>query len=92
MILRNVDLRALSSKNRLALMDMQSAFSNARRYILDFEGSENPEEQAKGAKTGTKWLKTIRRTILTTSEHNVFSAVEVASLSAQIDQVIAELK
>jgi len=71
---------------------MQNGFSTARRYVLDFEGSEDSEEQAKGAKTGTKWLKLIRRNLLSASEYNIFSAVEVASLSAQIDQLIAELR
>jgi hypothetical protein len=54
--------------------------------------SESREEQLYNAKKAKKWLDQARRNILSASEFNIFGAIDVAHLSAQIDQIISEIK
>jgi hypothetical protein len=60
--------------------------------VTDYELSETREEQAKNAKFAKKWLNQAQKNILSASEFNIFDAIDVAHLSAQIDQVKDGLK
>jgi hypothetical protein len=91
-ILRGFDLRKLSTKERNVLVKLQQNLTDMRIYTNDYELSEAREEQLDNAKKARKWLEHARKNILTASESNIFSAIDVAHLSAQIEQIIFELK
>jgi hypothetical protein len=91
-ILRKTDLNRISAKERGILSKIQQNLNDARIYSGDYELSETREEQLANAKTAKKWLEQSRKNILIASESNFFSAIEVAHLTAQIDQIISELK
>jgi hypothetical protein len=91
-VLRSSDLRKLSVKERKILTDLQQNLNDARIYSTDYELSETREEQAKNAKAAKKWLEQAQKNILAASEFNIFDAIDVAHLSAQIEQIISELK
>lgn len=89
---RNIDIRKLSLKERNILADLAQNLTDAKIYSTDYELSETREEQLKNAKTAKKWLDQARKNILVASEFNVFGPVDVAHLSAQIDQTASWLK
>lgn len=91
-ILRNVNMRSLDLRERDALAKLSQALEDARVYTQGYELSETREEQVKNARIGKKWLRQARQHILKVSERGVFGAIDVAHLSAQIDQVIGDLK
>lgn len=92
MILRKVDQQRLEVKPRTALANLRQALGDARIYARDYEFSEMRDEQLANAKKARKYLGQARQNILKASEFNVFGAADVAQLSAQIDQLIGELK
>jgi hypothetical protein len=92
MILRRVDQPKLDEKPRSAVAKLRQSLIDAKIYIRDYELSEMRDEQLKSAKTGKKWLEQARQAMLKASEYNVFGAIDVAHLSAQIDQIIGDLK
>lgn len=91
-LLRAYDLRKLPSKERTVLTNLMQNFEDARIYANAFEASEKPEDRRKNASQSRKWLEQARKNILSASEFNVFGAVDVASLSAQIEQALQSLK
>jgi len=77
---------------RSALADLNQSLIDSRIYSTDYELSETREEQLDNAKQAKHYLGVARKDILSASEHNIFNAVDVAHMTAIIDQVIAELK
>lgn len=65
---------------------------DARLDIRDYELSETREEQLANAKSAKERLDNVRKHILVASEHNIFSAIDVAHISANIEQVIDNIK
>jgi hypothetical protein len=64
---------------------------DARLDIRDYELSETREDQLRRARDANKRLERIRKSILAASEYNVFNAVDVAQLTAQLEQIIENL-
>jgi hypothetical protein len=91
-ILRGFDLRKLSSKERDIIAKLQQNLVDSRIYTNDYELSESREEQLDNAKKAKEWLEQARKNILAASEFNIFGAIDVAHLSAVLDQIISELK
>lgn len=91
-ILRLVDWRQLSDKGQKAADELRQNLKDARIYAQDYELSEMREEQTDNAKKAKKYLEQARQQILRASEFNVFGSIDVAHLTAQIDQLKAELK
>lgn len=91
-ILRQVDWTGVNEKGRLAVAELRQSLTDARVYSQDYELSEMRDEQLDNAKKAKKWLSAARRQILRASEFNVFGAIDVAHLTAQIDQAKADLK
>jgi hypothetical protein len=92
MILRKVDQAQAGSKARAAIAKLGQALVDSKIYSTDYELSEMRDEQLENAKTARKYLNQARAAILKASEFNVFGAVDVAHLTAKIDQAKAELK
>ena len=74
------------------MVELRQYLTDARVYAKDYELSEVREEQLDNAKKSKKWLEQARQQILRASESNVFGPIDVAHLSAQIDQAKADLK
>lgn len=91
-ILRKADLSALSSKYRQSLAEMQQDLLDARIYANAYELSETREEQLDNAKAAKKWLNRTKKCILIASEQDIFGPVDVAQLSAEIEQIMDKLE
>lgn len=92
MVLRQTNLNEVSEKGRKAVAELRQNLSDAKIYALDYELSETRDEQLGNAKKSKSFLSKARQCILKASEHDVFSAIDVAHLSAQIDQLAGDLK
>ncbi len=90
-VLRKFDLTHQSASVRMNLLELKQDLEHARTYANTYELSETPEEQAGNTKRAKQWLTKANARILKASEYNIFGPVDVASLSAQIHQLIAEL-
>jgi hypothetical protein len=91
-ILRRFDLRTLTTKERDVLAKLQQNLNDSRIHTTDYELSETRDEQQDNANRAKKWLEQARTNILAASEFNVFGTIDVAHLSAIIDQIISEIK
>ena len=91
-ILRAYDINRLPVKQRAQIADLQQDLVDARIYTQAYELSETREEQLTNAEHAKKWLTRSRRCILSLSEQDVFGAVDVAQLTARIEQVIDQIK
>lgn len=91
-VLRRIDLYKLSEKPRKAVAELKQSLIDARRYAQGYEYSETREEQLDNAKAAKKWLAGARAQILKASEFDIFGPIDVAHLTAQIDQLKADLK
>jgi len=91
-ILRKSEIGNLGIDLRNLITDMQQELADAKAYAGHYELSEMRDEQLDNAKTAKKFLRKVQAKVLKASEHNIFSAVDVAHLSAQIDQIQKELK
>jgi transposase len=90
--LRGFDFSKFSVKERDILANLRQNLTNARIYTTDYELSETREEQLENTKKAKKWLEQARKNILIASESNIFGAIDIAHLTAQMDQIISELK
>jgi ribosome-binding factor A len=91
-IIRGINWEKINEKGRKAVAELRQDLANARVYAQDYELSEMREEQLGNAKKAKKYLSRGRAAILRASEFDVFSAIDVAHLSAQIDQLIGDLQ
>lgn len=92
MILRPVDIYKLEPAMRETTGNLRQNLADARVYTNDYELSETREEQTLNAKRAKHWLNGARADILIASQYDIFSAIDVAHLSAQIEQIIGSLQ
>jgi hypothetical protein len=91
-ILRKINMRTVADREVKLLANLRQNLTDARIYAHDYELSEMREEQLDNAKRAKKYLELARQQILRASEHDIFGPVDVAHLTAQIDQVKDDLK
>jgi hypothetical protein len=90
-MLRQFDMFDFEVDQRKLLVGIKQELADARLDIRDYELSETRAEQLGKAKAAKELLEEIRKHILTASEYNVFSAVDVAQLSAQLENIMSRL-
>lgn len=91
-ILRPVDMLKLSPKERALVADLRQVLGDAIIYANAFGTSETPEEIVSNSKQAKKWLNRAGKDILVLSEQDIFGAIDVAQLSAQIETIKVGLK
>ncbi len=70
-----------------AVARLSNDLTDARLDIRDYEMSDTRAEQLRHSKQAVARLEKVRKAILALSEYNVFTAVDVAQLSAQLEQI-----
>jgi hypothetical protein len=91
-IIRKVNETKLERKYRVPLSELKQNLVDIRIYTNAYEFSEQRPEQIQNAKMAKDYLEQARDHILKTSEVDIFSAIDVAHLTAQIDLIIRDLK
>jgi hypothetical protein len=91
-ILSRIDVDALMPDERSFVALIKRQLTDGRLDVRDYEYAETRAEQLKYAKAARDSFTAIQKHILQASEHNMFSAIDVAHISAHIQQIIAELQ
>ncbi len=91
-LLATFDVDSLDQAQRREFKLMKRLLADARLDTRDYELSETRVEQVGKAVQARNRLEELRLHILRASEHNVFSAIDVAQISAQLDEIIAKLE
>jgi hypothetical protein len=90
-VLSPIDLYGLAAEPHKIVVDLRHRITDARLDTRDYELSETREEQLKYARAAKKRLDHVRKDILRASEYNIFSAVDVAQLTAFIEQITEKI-
>jgi hypothetical protein len=91
-VISRLDLAELPKDERTVVTKLKNDLIDAKLDIRDYEFSDTLAEQRGHGKQAVKRLESIRAGILAASEYNVFNAVDVAQISAQIEQIIDEVR
>ena len=86
-VLSALDIFSLPKAEQKLVSGLKRDIVDARLDIRDYELSETRSEQLKNAVAAHKRLEHIRKGILAASEYDVFTAVDVAQLTAQLEQI-----
>lgn len=86
-----VDTNTLERHEQKLVMTIKRQLADSKLDLRDYEYAETKAEQTKLAKEAGKGLEKVRIHILAASEHNLFSAIDVALLTSQIDGIITVL-
>ena len=90
-ILAGIDLFELDTQATRLTHSLKKRLIEARLDARDYELSETREEQLKDARDGRRKLEEVRKDILAASEYNIFSPVDVAQLTAQVELISEQL-
>jgi len=91
-VLSPMDIFSLPAAERRIVTSLKDEVVDARLDIRDYELSETRDEQLGKARDAKRRLEKIRKEILAASEYNVFGAADVAQLSAELEQIIENLR
>ena len=91
-ILSGVDVHDLGVQAGRAVTVLKHQVTDMRLDVRDYEQSETRAEQLQLRKAGHERLEEVRQSMLVASEHNLFSAIEIAQLSAHIDNITERLE
>lgn len=90
-ILSSFDIDSLPSRERELIALIKRQATDARLDIRDYQYAETRNEQLALAKEAKKRCEQVRRLMLKASESDLFSAIDIAQMTAQIDQLISQL-
>lgn len=91
-ILSVYDIADMPQAEREFATALKHQLIDARLDARDYEYAETRAEQLTVATGAKKRLEQLEKTIAKASEHNLFSAVDVAQLSARIQQISAGME
>jgi hypothetical protein len=90
-IIAQLDIDALPAPERSIAESIKRQAADARLDVRDYEYADTRAEQLQRADIANKRLEEIQSAIVKASEYNMFSAIDVAQLSATIQRVIAQI-
>ena len=90
-ILSAQDVDILTHEERALLATIKRQVADARLDVRDYDYADTRAEQLRHATAGKKNLDTVLKNILKASEYNMFGPVDIAQLSAQIEDVKEKL-
>jgi len=90
-ILTQLDLDELSSTDLRIVGTIKHLLADTRLDIRDWEMSDSRAELEQNAEQALKRLKQVRASMLLASEHDLFSAIDIANISAYFDHFEIEL-
>lgn len=89
-LLTQIDITSMDIPDQRKIEKLRNALIDARLEIQDYELAETRDNQLRNAKNARQYLQKIKNTI-TDGELNVFGSVDVAHLTAQVEQINARL-
>ncbi len=89
-LLGQIDISYLSIEEQQKIAQLKNNLIDARLEIQDYELAETREHQLRNANDAKKYLKKVR-IVISGNQLNVFGAVDVAHLTAKIEQIVEKL-
>jgi hypothetical protein len=90
-IISSYDIDSLGSTERELLVAIKRRIGDTRLDVRDYEYAETRAEQLVHAAEAQKRLMALQRDILKASEYGLFSAIDVAQLTAKAESIIEQL-
>jgi vacuolar-type H+-ATPase subunit D/Vma8 len=90
--LTRVDLDVMDRAQMKLVGTIKHLLQDTRLDIRDWEMADSRAEMQRHAREAMKRLEQVRQSILLASEHDIFTAIEIADISAQFDHFAAELQ
>jgi hypothetical protein len=90
-LLGQVDISYLSIEEQHKIAQLKNNLIDARLEIQDYELAETREHQLRNAADAKKYLRKVR-VVVSGNQLNVFGAVDVAHLTAKIEQIADRLR
>ncbi len=87
-----LDIEVMGKGERKIVETIRRLLIDTRLDIRDYELSETRAEQIHNRKTAHAGVEQLRSNVLLASEHDIFGAIDVAQLSAQLDEIVANLR
>lgn len=91
-ILTRLDIDLLDHTQLKLVGTIKRLLADTRLDIRDWEMADSREEMQKHAREALKRLEQVRQSILLASQHDIFSAIDIAELSAHFDHIASELR
>ncbi len=91
-ILAAVDIDEVDREGQKVLTHLKRQLADVRLDIRDYEMSDTRAEMVQNGNTAIERLGQIRMAILKASEHNIFGAIDVAHITAEVETVISDIK
>lgn len=91
-ILNRLDTDLLGTTELKLVGTIKRLLADTRLDIRDWEMADSRSEMQKHARESLKRLEQVRQSILLASEYDVFSAIDIAELSAHFDHIASELR
>lgn len=90
-VLSRLDADFLPAVERELVATIKRQADDARLDLRDYGMAETAADQKRYAKEAHERLETLQKNIVKASEYNLFSAIDVAQISADIQQIISDL-
>lgn len=91
-ILTHIDLDTSDRPQMKLVGTIKHLLQDVRLDIRDWELADSRAEMQHLAKEGLKRLEQLHQALLLASEHDMFTAIEVADIAAQFDHAAARLQ
>ena len=91
-LLAALDDDIIGRETRKAIEKIKQVSAEARLDVRDWEYSDSREELGQNAKRAVKRIDELRALILQASEYGIFGAVDVADITARLEEVADSLR
>lgn len=91
-ILSAYDPADMPARERDLVANLKHLLIDARLDARDYEYAQTRAEQLQVVKEAKKRLEQLQQSIVKASEYNIFSPVDVAVLSARVEQLISGME
>lgn len=91
-ILTRIDLDLMDRAQLKLVGTIKYLLQDVRLDIRDWELADSRAEMQIHAREALKRLDQLRHTMLLASEHDIFTAIEIADISAQFDHAASQLQ
>jgi hypothetical protein len=90
-ILSQLDMDALPAVQRELVVRIKRQAADVRLDLRDYGMAETAADQQRYAKEAHERLEVLQKNIVKASEYDLFSAIDIAQISANMQQIISEL-
>lgn len=90
--LSSYDVTELPMQQRELVSQLKHQLVDVRLDARDYEYAETRAEQRRLTVEGKQRLEQLQKSILQASEYNMFGAVDIAQLSARIEQLMSDME